>query len=82
EVDSQFFWLSMKSGLVFKDFIIGLIKPPCYGLLIGLVGAYHGYMITGGAVGLGRAAARTVMFTSLGVLIMDFVITKFILSIY
>ena len=81
-VDSDFFWLSMKSGLLMKDIIIGSIKPPFYGLLIGLVGGYFGYTITGGALGMGRAATRTVMLTSLGVLIMDFILTKTILAFY
>lgn len=81
-VDSQFFWLSMKSGVVMKDLIIGLAKPPFYGLIIGLIGSYYGYNISGGAVGMGRAATRTVMLASVGVLIMDFILTRIILSIY
>lgn len=81
-VDSDFFWLSMKSGLLMKDIVIGSLKPPFYGLLIGMIGAYYGYTISGGAVGMGRAATRTVMLTSLGVLIMDFLITKTVLAFY
>ncbi len=81
-VDTDFFWLSIKSGLLLKDLVIGVIKPPFYGLLIGLIGGYFGYHISGGAVGMGRAATRTVMLTSLGVLIMDFILTKTVLAFY
>ncbi|RMH76162.1 MAG: ABC transporter permease, partial [Calditrichaeota bacterium] len=48
-VDSDFFWLSMKSGLLMKDLVIGVLKPPVYGLMVGLVGTYYGYHVTGGA---------------------------------
>ena len=81
-IDSEFFWLSMKNGLVFKDLVVGGIKPPFYGLMIGLVGCYMGYTVSGGSVGLGKAATLTAMFTAISVLLMDFILTKLILSLY
>ena len=81
-IDSEFFWLSMRDGLFMKDLFIGFLKPPFYGLLIGLISGYYGYTIQGGAEGMGRAATKTVMYASLGVLIMDFILTKIILSFY
>jgi len=81
-IDSEFFWLSMRGGLFVKDLTIGLIKPPFYGLLIGLVSSYYGYTIHGGAEGLGKAATNTVVLTSVGVLFMDFILTRIILTIY
>jgi len=81
-IDSEFFWLSMKNGLVFKDLLVGGIKPPFYGLMIGLVGCYMGYTVSGGSVGLGKAATLTAMFTAISVLLMDFILTKLILSFY
>lgn len=82
DVDAQFFWLSVRDGLVMKDLTIGIIKPPFFGILIGLISAYLGYHVEGGAEGLGRAATLTVMFTSISVLIMDFILTVIILSFY
>ncbi len=81
-IDSQFFWLSMRGGLFVKDLTIGLLKPPFYGLLIGLVSSYNGFTITGGAEGLGQAATRTVVYSSVGVLFVDFLLTKTILAFY
>jgi phospholipid/cholesterol/gamma-HCH transport system permease protein len=81
-VDSQFFWLSVKGGLLMKDLFIGIFKPPFFGIIIGIISGYLGYTIRGGAEGMGQAATRTVMYTSLGVLIMDFVLTKIVLSFY
>ena len=81
-IDSEFFWISIQSGLLIKDLVIGAIKPPFYGLFIGLVGCYFGYHVSGGTVGLGKAATLTVMLTSISVLLLDFILTKTILSFY
>lgn len=81
-LDSEFFWLSMRGGLLVKDLTIGLIKPPFYGLIIGLVSSYYGYTIRGGAEGMGRAATQTVVFASVGVLFIDFILTRIVLSLY
>ncbi|MHB2154946.1 MlaE family ABC transporter permease [Calditrichota bacterium GD2] len=81
-LDSEFFWLSLRGGLLVKDLTIGLIKPPFYGLIIGLISSYYGYTIRGGAAGMGRAATQTVVFASVGVLFIDFLLTRIILSLY
>ncbi len=81
-IDSEFFWLSMRDGLFVKDLVIGVLKPPFYGLVIGLIAGYFGYTIQGGAEGMGKAATRTVMYASLGVLFIDFLLTKIILAMY
>ncbi len=79
-VDSTFFWVSIQSGLIMRDLVVGIIKPPFYGLMIGLVGCYLGITVSGGTVGLGRAATLTVMLTSISVLLMDFLLTKLVLA--
>ena len=81
-LDSEFFWLSLRGGLLVKDITIGLIKPPFYGLIIGLVSSYYGYTIRGGAEGMGRAATQTVVFSSVGVLFIDFILTRTVLAFY
>jgi len=82
DVDQQFFWLSVKEGVVLKDLYIGIIKPPFFGLIIGIISAYFGYNMKGGAEGMGKYATLTVMYTSIGVLMMDFILTVVILSFY
>lgn len=81
-IDSEFFWLSAQNGVIMKDLVVGVIKPPFYGLLIGLVGSYLGYNVSGGTVGLGKAATLTVMLTSISVLLVDFMLTKLIISLF
>jgi phospholipid/cholesterol/gamma-HCH transport system permease protein len=82
DVDFDFFWISVKEGPILKDLIVGIIKPPFFGLLIGTISAYLGYNLTGGSEGLGQAATKTVMYASIGVLLMDFILTIIILSFF
>lgn len=81
-VESETFWLGIRNGLTFKDLLVGGLKPPFYGLWVSLIACYLGITVTGGSVGLGKAATITAMFTSLSVLLMDFFITKLIVSLY
>ncbi|MDZ7264355.1 MAG: ABC transporter permease [candidate division KSB1 bacterium] len=82
DVDFQFFWLSVQQGPSLKDLTVGIIKPPFFGLLIGTISAYLGYNLRGGSEGMGQAATRTVMLTSIGVLLMDFILTIIIISFF
>jgi phospholipid/cholesterol/gamma-HCH transport system permease protein len=81
-VDPHFFWLSVRNSLEYKDLLIGLVKPPFFGFIIGLISGYLGYTIRGGAEGLGRAATLSVMFTSISVLILDFILSAIILMLF
>lgn len=82
DVDFEFFWLSVQQGPTLRDLIVGIIKPPLFGLMIGTISAYLGYTLKGGSEGMGRAATLTVMYTSIGVLLMDFILTMIIISIF
>jgi phospholipid/cholesterol/gamma-HCH transport system permease protein len=81
-VESEVFWLGIRNGLTFKDLLVGGLKPPFYGLWISIIACYMGITVTGGSVGLGRAATLTAMLTSISVLLMDFFITKIIVALY
>lgn len=81
-VDFDFFWLSVKQGPSLKDLLVGISKPPFFGLLIGIISAYLGYNLKGGSEGLGMAATKTVMYASIAVLLMDFILTIIIISFF
>ena len=82
DVDFDFFWLSVRDGPTLKDLMVGIIKPPFFGLLIGTISAFLGYTLEGGSEGLGQAATKTVMYASIGVLLMDFVLTIIIITFF
>jgi phospholipid/cholesterol/gamma-HCH transport system permease protein len=58
-----------------SDVAIGLIKAVAYGGLLALVGCYKGMTCGEGAEGVGRATTEAVVFSSIGILILDFFLT-------
>ncbi len=80
--DATIFWISALDSLEMKDLTIGLVKPLVFGYIIATLSCYFGLYTRGGAEGVGRSATRAVMFSSLAVLISDFLISKFIIALF
>jgi phospholipid/cholesterol/gamma-HCH transport system permease protein len=58
------------------DVYSGLIKSAFFGVLIALIGTWQGMRAEGGAEGVGRATTRTVVIASIGILILNFFLSK------
>jgi len=55
------------------------VKTIVFGWTIAMVACHQGLTTTGGTVGVGRATTRTVVISSISVLVSDFFLTKLIL---
>jgi phospholipid/cholesterol/gamma-HCH transport system permease protein len=64
-----------------EDFIQGLTKPILFGAVIAMCGCYYGLATTGGTEGVGESTTRTVVASSISILILDYFITQLLLSI-
>ena len=60
------------------DVLTGLIKASIFGALIALIGCSQGLRAEGGAAGVGRATIRAVVFQSISILVVNFVLTQFL----
>lgn len=58
----------------------GLIKSVVFGLIIGLMGCYHGFHAKGGAEGVGQATTRAVVSSMVLVLIFDYIIARLVFA--
>lgn len=58
------------------DVATGLIKSCVFGVVIAIVGCWQGMETEGGAEGVGRATTRTVVVSSISILILNFFISK------
>lgn len=58
------------------DVISGLIKATVFGVIVTLMGCYHGYNSGRGAEGVGRAATNAVVSASVMILTMNYVLTS------
>jgi len=64
-------WDALKT----QDVSSGLIKAAVFGLVVTVLGCYHGYHSKGGAQGVGQATTNAVVSASILILILDYVIT-------
>ena len=58
------------------DVVSGLVKAAVFGLLVALMGCYHGYNSRGGAQGVGTATTNAVVSASVLILAFDYVLTE------
>jgi len=72
-------------GFIFRfvpnDFVQGLVKPFVFGGVISITACYFGLGTTGGTEGVGQATTRTVVTSSILILIVDYFITQLLLSV-
>ena len=72
---------SLTRFMFFIDYVEGLAKPLIFGFIIAMMGCYNGLHTSGGAEGVGEAAKRTVVLSSVIILVSDFFIAKFFVAI-
>jgi phospholipid/cholesterol/gamma-HCH transport system permease protein len=74
-IDSAAFMSGVRTYLDTDDITHGLTKAAVFGLMISLIACYKGFYVTGGSRGIGMATTRSVVLSSVLVLISDYVMT-------
>jgi phospholipid/cholesterol/gamma-HCH transport system permease protein len=82
DIPAAFFYTSALETLQMMDVMMGLAKTPFFGAIIALTGCYFGMMTSGGTAGVGNSTTRTVVVISIAILIADFFLTKFVISLW
>jgi phospholipid/cholesterol/gamma-HCH transport system permease protein len=80
-VASGVYWSSVVEGLFIQDVWMGIIKPFFLGFVIVTIGCHVGLRTSGGTQGVGRATTNAVVASSVIVLIVDFFLTRLLISI-
>jgi phospholipid/cholesterol/gamma-HCH transport system permease protein len=80
-VASSLYWSSVIEGLYPADPWMGLIKPFFLGFVIVTIGCHVGLRARGGTQGVGRATTNAVVAASVGVLAVDFFITRLLITL-
>jgi phospholipid/cholesterol/gamma-HCH transport system permease protein len=78
-VDNGAFWSQMQEFVDPPDIFEGVAKSVVFGITAGLVAVFEGYNAPPTAEGVGMATTRTVVTTSILVLVFDYVITAFLI---
>ena len=82
KVASGVYWNSVVSGLYIQDVWMGLIKPFFLGFAIVTIGCHVGLRTSGGTQGVGRATTNAVVASSVAVLVVNFLVTKFLIFLF
>ena len=74
-VDSGAYWSNMQNAVALRDVSEGVWKSVAFGLACSLVAVYEGFHAEPTAEGVGLATTRTVVVSSVLVLLLDFLLT-------
>ena len=74
-VDKGVFWSQMQAAIGLREVSEGLVKALVFGITCSLVAVYEGYTAEPTAAGVGLATTRTVVASSVLVLLLDYVLT-------
>lgn len=69
-------------AVVWSNFIPPTMKTAIFGFIIGVVSCYYGYTINEGARGVRKAATKSVVFSSLLIILADIILVKLIFFFY
>jgi phospholipid/cholesterol/gamma-HCH transport system permease protein len=81
QVTSGQYWKSITDGLYVQDAWMGIIKPFFLGFVIVSIGCHVGLRTKGGTQGVGRATTNAVVAASVGVLAVDFFLTRLLITL-
>jgi phospholipid/cholesterol/gamma-HCH transport system permease protein len=74
-----------QNGFLFRyvpiDLFGGLLKPVFFGAIIAITGCYFGLKAAGGTEGVGRAATRAVVTSSIFILATDYFVTQLLIAL-
>jgi phospholipid/cholesterol/gamma-HCH transport system permease protein len=80
-LDPGIFADRIKTMLKPSDITQGLIKALVFGFAVTLIACRHGYFASGGAVGVGQATTKAVVWGVVGVFVLDYIITSMLTEI-
>ncbi|MDQ6960274.1 MAG: MlaE family lipid ABC transporter permease subunit [Mariprofundaceae bacterium] len=73
------FIAEMQAKVTTHDINAGWVKAIGFGFLVGVICTYVGYRATPTTEGVGKATTQAVVFSSVGILILDYILTSFFL---
>jgi phospholipid/cholesterol/gamma-HCH transport system permease protein len=67
--------------LRYPDIIQGLVKPLFFGYILSSIGCFYGMRTTGGTQGVGRSTIQAVVWASVLIIFVDFLLTQVLLTL-
>jgi phospholipid/cholesterol/gamma-HCH transport system permease protein len=71
--------LGIRSWFEVYNVVYALTKTVAFGFIIVSVASFHGYYVKGGSLDVGKASTKAVVVSSVGILMVNFILTKLML---
>jgi phospholipid/cholesterol/gamma-HCH transport system permease protein len=69
-------------ALRYPDILQGLIKPLFFGYILSSIGCFYGMRTSGGTEGVGRSTIQAVVWASVLIIFVDFLLTQVLLTLF
>jgi phospholipid/cholesterol/gamma-HCH transport system permease protein len=70
------------AGIDFLEYVLPTVKTVVFGFIIGAVSSYLGYTATGGSEGIGRASTRSVVLSSMLLILINVLLVRMIFVLF
>lgn len=82
-LDAGVFWSNMQSAVDFRlDILNGMIKSAVFGVVVTWIAVAQGYQAEPTSAGIASATTRSVVYASLAVLGLDFILTAMMIGVW
>ena len=81
-VSLQPYFLQAFADIGFVDYMLPTLKTVVFGFIIGAVSSYCGYTTTGGSEGIGRASTRSVVWSSMILIVVNVLLVRIIFLLF
>jgi phospholipid/cholesterol/gamma-HCH transport system permease protein len=75
-INEGVFMARMIKYVSLDDIYNGLVKAAVFGVLLSLISCYKGFNTRGGAEGVGKSTTQAVVYSSIAILISDYILTS------
>ena len=72
--------MGIRSDFTPFHLVYSMIKTSIFAFVIATVPAYHGYYVSGGAIEVGKASTRAVVWTSIVIIVLNYFLTQMLLG--
>lgn len=79
-VDGELFLNGLQEDFVSFQLVYAFIKTFIFAFILATVPSFHGFYMTGGALGVGKASTSSFVWTSVIIIVSNYVITQLLLS--
>ena len=77
-INEGLFWAKIYQYVKIEDLYNGLIKALFFGFILSFIGCYTGYNTSGGAQGVGKSTTKSVVISSVLILMSDYILTAYL----